>query len=41
MAAWIGALLFLLIALRLNRDAEISRQMARRFSAMAVITWRL
>jgi putative copper resistance protein D len=38
MAAWIGALPFLLFALRMNRDAEISRQMARRFSAMAVIS---
>lgn len=38
MAAWIGALPFLLIALRLNRDEAISRQMARRFSTMAVIS---
>jgi putative copper resistance protein D len=38
MAAWIGALPFLLFALRMNRDAEISRRMARRFSAMAVIS---
>jgi putative copper resistance protein D len=37
MAAWIGALPFLLIGLRLHRDEEISRQMARRFSTMAVI----
>jgi copper resistance protein D len=38
MAAWIGALPFLLIGLRLHRDEEISRQMARRFSTMAVIS---
>jgi putative copper resistance protein D len=38
MAAWIGALPFLLIALRLNRDADISRRMARRFSTLAVIS---
>ena len=37
MAAWIGAMPFLLLALRLNRDVEISRRMARRFSTMAVI----
>jgi copper resistance protein D len=37
MAAWIGAMLFLLIALQLSGDVEISRQMARRFSTMAVI----
>jgi len=36
MAAWIGALPFLLIALQLSNDAEVSRQMARRFSAMAL-----
>ena len=37
MAAWIGAMPFLLLALRLNRDVEISRRMARRFSTMAVV----
>ncbi|MGB9031634.1 MAG: CopD family protein [Acidobacteriaceae bacterium] len=38
MAAWIGAMMFMLISLRLSLDAEISRQMARRFSSMAVIS---
>jgi putative copper resistance protein D len=36
MSAWLGALPFLLVALKLNSDAETSRQMAKRFSAMAV-----
>jgi putative copper resistance protein D len=36
MAAWIGALPFLLIARRLSRDQEMARRMARRFSAMAL-----
>jgi putative copper resistance protein D len=36
MAAWIGAMPFLLMALRWSRDPEISREMARRFSAMAL-----
>ncbi len=36
MAAWLGALPFLLVALKLTSDAETSRQMAKRFSAMAI-----
>jgi putative copper resistance protein D len=36
MAAWIGALAFLLIALRRASDPGIARILARRFSAMAV-----
>jgi len=36
MAAWLGALPFLLVAFKLNSDAEVSRQMAKRFSAMAI-----
>jgi putative copper resistance protein D len=38
MAAWLGALPFLLIALRLSGDVEFSRKMARRFSTMALIS---
>lgn len=38
MAAWLGALPFLLIALRLGGDAEVSRRMARQFSTMALIS---
>jgi putative copper resistance protein D len=38
MAAWIGALPFLLIALKLSPDADTSRSMGRRFSTMAVIS---
>ncbi|MGA8109677.1 MAG: CopD family protein [Acidobacteriaceae bacterium] len=38
MAAWIGALAFLLIALRRTADPDIARAMARRFSAMAVVS---
>ena len=38
MAAWLGALPFLLIAVKLERDPEISRQMARRFSTMALVS---
>jgi putative copper resistance protein D len=37
MAAWIGALPFLLIALRGSFDPEMSRRMSRRFSTMAII----
>jgi len=37
MAAWIGAMPFLLIALRRSRDPESARRMARRFSTMALI----
>jgi putative copper resistance protein D len=37
MAAWLGALPFLLIALNLSRDADVARRMAHRFSTMAVI----
>lgn len=36
MAAWIGALLFLLLVLRTEPEPEIARAMARRFSPMAV-----
>ncbi len=38
MAAWIGALPFLLIALRLTGDPDVARRLARRFSTMAVIS---
>ncbi len=38
MAAWIGALPFLLLALRLQPAPEIARRMAARFSAMAIIS---
>ncbi|MGA8531490.1 MAG: CopD family protein [Acidobacteriaceae bacterium] len=38
MAAWLGALPFLLIALRCTDDALVARSMARRFSAMALIS---
>ncbi len=38
MAAWIGGLPFLLIALRLTGDPDVARRMARRFSTMAVIS---
>jgi putative copper resistance protein D len=38
MAAWLGALAFLLIALRRSDDPEVSQTMARRFSAMAVVS---
>jgi len=37
MAAWIGALPFLLVALKLGSDPERSQRIGRRFSAMAVI----
>ncbi|HKR27344.1 MAG TPA: CopD family protein [Acidobacteriaceae bacterium] len=37
MAAWVGALLFLLLALRSGPEPEVARAMARRFSAMAVV----
>ncbi len=37
MAAWIGGLPFLLIALRLSGNPDLSRRMARRFSTMAVV----
>jgi copper resistance protein D len=36
MAAWVGALPFLLMAIRLSSDSDGSRKMARRFSTMAV-----
>lgn len=36
MAAWIGALPFLLMALKLTENPESARRMARRFSAMAI-----
>lgn len=36
MAAWMGALPFLLIAIQRTGDAEVSATMARRFSAMAI-----
>ncbi len=38
MAAWIGALPFLLMALKLSRDPAIAHAMARRFSAMAIVS---
>jgi putative copper resistance protein D len=38
MAAWLGALPFLLLALRMSSDPRVSRQMARRFSTMALIS---
>lgn len=38
MAAWLGALAFLLIALRLSDDPKVSQHMARRFSTMAVVS---
>lgn len=37
MAAWVGALLFLLLALRARPEADVARAMARRFSAMAIL----
>ena len=37
MAAWIGALPFLLIALKRTTDPGLARRMARRFSFMAII----
>lgn len=37
MAAWIGALPFLLLALRDARSATVARSMMRRFSVMAVV----
>lgn len=37
MAAWLGALPFLLIALRGTKDSRIARSMARRFSSMALV----
>ena len=37
MAAWIGALPFLLIALKLSSDPAVSRSMGRRFSTMAIV----
>lgn len=36
MAAWIGALAFLLAGLRITRDPIVARIMARRFSGMAI-----
>jgi putative copper resistance protein D len=38
MAAWLGALAFLLIALRLSQGPSVSKIMAGRFSAMALIS---
>ncbi len=38
MAAWLGALPFLLIGLKLNGDGNVSRQLAARFSAMALVS---
>lgn len=38
MAAWIGALLFLLLALKRSTDPEVSRQMGKRFSTTAWIS---
>ena len=38
MAAWIGALPFLLIGLRRTDDARLARSMARRFSSMALVS---
>jgi putative copper resistance protein D len=37
MAAWIGALPFLLMALRRGPDVEVARRMARRFSVQAMV----
>lgn len=37
MAAWVGGLLFLLLALRMGAEPQVARAMARRFSAMAVV----
>ena len=37
MAAWIGALPFLLIALKRTTDPALARRMARRFSTLAVV----
>ncbi|MFZ0629892.1 MAG: CopD family protein [Acidobacteriaceae bacterium] len=37
MAAWLGAMPFLLLALRRTDDAGLARSMARRFSAMALV----
>lgn len=36
-AAWVGALLFLLLALRAGPESELAHAMTRRFSAMAVL----
>jgi putative copper resistance protein D len=36
MAAWLGAMPFLLIALRRTQDHDLSRHIGRRFSAMAI-----
>ena len=38
MAAWLGALPFLLIALRRTEDADVARGTARRFSSMALVS---
>ncbi|HZZ39411.1 MAG TPA: CopD family protein [Acidobacteriaceae bacterium] len=38
MAAWLGAMPFLLLALRRTEDAAVARSMARRFSSMAVVS---
>ena len=38
MAGWIGALPFLLIALRQSSDAEVARSIGRRFSTMAIVS---
>lgn len=38
MASWLGALPFLIVALKLAHDSEVSRQMAGRFSAMAMVS---
>ena len=37
MAAWLGGLLFLLLALKRTEDAGVARAMAGRFSAMALV----
>lgn len=37
MAAWMGALLFLLLALQRTQDADVAGELARRYSAMAVV----
>lgn len=38
MAAWIGGLPFVLMALRRTEDAGVARSMARRFSSMALVS---
>ncbi len=38
MAGWIGALPFLLIAIKLSHDATVSQRIGRRFSAMAIVS---